>query len=155
MWGAMDAPASEELTATADGAGRVKANQLWIAAGALIAGVTVLSGIAASIFQFHDDSEVQREVFENIPSPLKLAFYTIIPLLILWGSVQLSYRVKNWERGAPDDRSDKPASKTWCRALDFRRLEWARSRLRHGSRRHRGRSSKTSVHAHTVSSCID
>jgi len=58
LWGAMDAPASEELTATADGAGRVKANQLWIAAGALIAGVTVLSGIAASIFEFHDDSEV-------------------------------------------------------------------------------------------------
>ncbi len=115
----MDAPASEELTATAEGSGRVKANQLWIAAGALIAGVTVLSGIAASIFEFHDDSEVQREVFENIPSPLKLAFYTVIPLLILWGSVQLSYRVKNWERGAPDDRSTTPKNFK-KRMADFR-----------------------------------
>ena len=115
----MDAPASEELTATAEGSGRVKANQLWIAAGALIAGVTVLSGIAASIFEFHDDSEVQREVFENIPSPLKLAFYTIIPLLILWGAVQLSYRVKNWERGAPDDRSTTPKNFS-KRMADFR-----------------------------------
>ena len=115
----MDAPASEELTATAEGAGRVKASQLWIAAGALIAGVTVLSGIAASVFQFHDDSEVQRELFENLPSSFKVAFYTLIPLLILWGSVQLSYRVKNWERGAPDDRSTTPKNFK-KRMADFR-----------------------------------
>ena len=115
----MDAPASEELTATTDTGGRVKASQLWIAAGVLIAAVTVLSGIAAAVFEFHDDSEVQREVFENIPGPLKLAFYTIIPLLILWGSVQLSYRVKNWERGAPDDRSTTPKNFKQ-RMADFR-----------------------------------
>ncbi|NNF55675.1 MAG: (Fe-S)-binding protein, partial [Acidimicrobiales bacterium] len=97
----------------------VKASQLWIAAGVLIAAVTALSGVAASVFQFHDDSEVQREVFENIPSALKLAFYTIIPLLILWGSVQLSYRVKNWERGAPDNRSTTPQNFKQ-RMADFR-----------------------------------
>ncbi len=115
----MDAPASEELTATAEGAGRVKANHLWIAAGALIAGVTLLSGIAATVFQFHDDSEVQRKVFGNIPASFQLAFYTIIPLLILWGSVQLSYRVRNWERGAPDDRSTTPRNFK-KRMADFR-----------------------------------
>ena len=102
----MDAPADlESVEAEQSGA---KASHLWLAVGLLIAIVTVLSGIAATVFQFHDDSEVQREVFENIPSPLRLAFYTVIPLLILWGSVQLSYRVKNWERGAPDRRTTTP-----------------------------------------------
>jgi Fe-S oxidoreductase/nitrate reductase gamma subunit len=83
----------------------VQANQLWLAVGLLIAGVTALSGIAAYIFDFHDDSEIQREVFTNIPGAWKLAFYTIIPVLLVWGSVQLSYRVRNWERGAPDRRT--------------------------------------------------
>ncbi len=83
----------------------VKANQLWLGVGLTIAAVTVLSGLAAWFFDFHDDSEVQREVFGNIPGPLKLAFYTVIPVMLVWGSVQLSYRVKNWERGAPDRRT--------------------------------------------------
>ncbi len=116
----MDAHASEELKSDAPaGNGRPKANQMWIAAGALIAFVTVLSGIAATVLQWHDDSEIQREVFENIPSPLRLAFYTVIPLLILWGSVQMSYRVKNWERGAPDRRTTTPKN-FGKRMADFR-----------------------------------
>lgn len=104
----MDAPISKELETPAATSTKLKANVVWLSVGAAIAFVTVLSGIAATVFQFHDDSDVQREVFQNIPSSLRLAFYTVIPLLILWGSVQLSYRVKNWERGAPDDRSTTP-----------------------------------------------
>ncbi len=83
----------------------VKASQLWLAVGLAIAAITALSGLAAWIFNFHDDSAIQREVFENIPGPLKLAFYTVIPVLLVWGSLQLSYRVRNWERGAPDRRT--------------------------------------------------
>ena len=115
----MDAPLSEELQPNTKSSGRPKASHLWILAGVIIAGVTALSGVAASIFEFHDDSEVQREVFENIPSPLRLAFYTLIPLLILWGAVQLSYRVKNWERGAPDNRATTPKNFS-KRMSDFR-----------------------------------
>ncbi len=115
--GAMDAPASDDLAL--EEPNRLKASHVWLSVGAVIAFVTVLSGIAATVFQFHDDSEVQREVFENIPSAWRLAFYTVIPLLILWGSVQLSYRVKNWERGAPDNRKTTP--KNFKRRLgDFR-----------------------------------
>ncbi len=83
----------------------VKASQLWLAVGLAIAAITALSGLAAFVFNFHDDSAIQREVFENIPGPLKLAFYTVIPVLLVWGSLQLSYRVRNWERGAPDRRT--------------------------------------------------
>jgi Fe-S oxidoreductase len=97
----MDAPASAELTATSR---RVKPNHLVIGLGVAFATVTVVSGIAATILQWHDDAEVQREVFDNIPSAFRLAFYTIIPLVIVWGAVQFSYRVRNWERGAPDRR---------------------------------------------------
>ncbi len=100
----MDAPATD-IPPIDEQNGNVRASHVWLAVGLLIATITVLSGIAAAVFQFHDDSEVQREVFENIPSPVKLAFYTVIPLLLLWGSVQMSYRVRNWERGAPDRRA--------------------------------------------------
>jgi Fe-S oxidoreductase len=103
----MDAEEEAAAAAAADGANRtpLRASQLWLGVGLTIAIVTVLSGVAASIFQFHDDSEIQREVFVNVPGSFKLAFYTLIPLLLFWGSLQLSYRVRNWERGAPDRRT--------------------------------------------------
>ena len=64
----------------------------------------LVSGVTATIAQWHDDSDVQREVFGNIPSVWKLVFYTVLPVLILYGSVLFSQRVRNWERGAPDNR---------------------------------------------------
>jgi Fe-S oxidoreductase/nitrate reductase gamma subunit len=84
---------------------RLKPHQYAIALGALFAGITVVSGITSLIFQFHDDSEVQREVFGNIPSAWKLVFYTVFPVLILYGAVLFSQRVRNWERGGPDKRA--------------------------------------------------
>ena len=98
---------------------RVKASHMWVAVGAGIALVTALSGVAAAVFQFHDDSAIQREVFVNVPSPLKLAFYTVMPILLLWATVQLSYRVRNWERGAPDRRNTTPKN-VKHRLADFR-----------------------------------
>ncbi len=99
----MDAPVSEELKSAAPS--RVKANQVWLGVGVLIALVTAVSGVTGWQLAFHDDAEVQREVFHNIPGAWKLAFYTVIPLIILWATLQLSYRVRNWERGAPDNRA--------------------------------------------------
>ncbi|NNF54697.1 MAG: iron-sulfur protein, partial [Acidimicrobiales bacterium] len=117
----MDASLSDELREPSPvrQSGRPKANQIWIAVGAGIALVTALSGVAAAVFEFHDDSEIQREVFLNIPSPIKLAFYTVMPILLLWATVQLSYRVKNWERGGPDRRKTTPKNLKH-RLADFR-----------------------------------
>ena len=119
----MDAPAIDSEATDGDGTGvdgaGLKASQLWLGVGLLIAIVTVLSGIAATTFQFHDDAAVQREVFENIPSAFRLAFYTVIPVLLVWGSLQLSHRVKNWERGAPDRRATTPKNLK-NRLADFR-----------------------------------
>ncbi|HAS10502.1 MAG TPA: iron-sulfur protein [Acidimicrobiaceae bacterium] len=83
---------------------RIKPHQLALGLGVLIAAVTVISGIAATYFQFHGDSEITREVFGNIPSPIKAAFYMIVPITLLYGAVAFSQRMKNWERGAPENR---------------------------------------------------
>ncbi len=101
----MDAPASEDLQADQEQPKAGRAGYAWIAAGLLLAGLTAASGIAASILKFKEDASVTREVFGNIPPSLRLAFYTLIPVLILWTAIQLSYRTKNWQRGAPESRA--------------------------------------------------
>src|SRR6056297_1099693 len=55
---------------------RLRPHQLVVALGAGIAAFTALSGVASVVFQFEDDAEVSRAVFVNIPSGVKLAFYT-------------------------------------------------------------------------------
>ncbi len=108
MQAEVDAHQSEHGTDSVPEGGRrsgMTASKLWLGVGLMVALVTVLSGIAATVFQFHDDAEIQREVFVNIPDSFKLVFYTLIPVLLVWGSLQLSYRVRNWERGAPDRRT--------------------------------------------------
>jgi Fe-S oxidoreductase/nitrate reductase gamma subunit len=108
---------------------RVKPHQLAIALGALFATITLVSGITATLAQWHDDSEVQREVFGNIPSVWKLIFYTVFPVLILYGSVLFSQRVRNWERGAPDKRPTTTEN-VGRRLKDFRAGVYMRTLLR-------------------------
>ena len=84
---------------------RVRPHHIAIFVGVAIAATVVLSGIASLTFAFTDDHEVQRKVFGNIPSGVKLAFYTLTPVLFVYGAVLFSQRVKNWERGGPDKRA--------------------------------------------------
>ena len=93
-----------------EGTRRLRPNHAVIGLGVLVALFTAASGVASVVNEFHDDSPITREVFANVPGPLKLAFYSVIPLLIIYGAVLFSYRVQNWQRGAPDDRSTKPAN---------------------------------------------
>ena len=53
------------------------------------------------ITEWHEDSPIHREVFVNVPGALKLAFYTLIPVMIAWGAFRFADRMKNWERGKP------------------------------------------------------
>ena len=100
-----------------------------IGLGVLIALFTALSGVAASVFKFHDDSPITREVFENIPGAIKFAFYLVIPLVLIYGSVLFANRVKNWERGTPDNRStNKKNAKS--RFSDFRAGVYMKTLLR-------------------------
>jgi Fe-S oxidoreductase/predicted flap endonuclease-1-like 5' DNA nuclease len=123
----MDAPASAELQVPTPR--RVKPHHLALGLGVAFAAVTVGSGIAATVLQWHDDAEVQREVFDNIPSALRLAFYTVIPIVIVWGAVQFANRMKNWERGAPDRRRTTVRNAK-TRLADLRSGLWMRTLLR-------------------------
>ncbi|MGB1787657.1 MAG: heterodisulfide reductase-related iron-sulfur binding cluster [Acidimicrobiales bacterium] len=76
-----------------------------IGLGIAVAVFTALSGVAAAIFDQKGDSPIHREVFGNIPTAAKVAFYSIIPALIIYGAWNFSLRVKNWTRGQPDNRS--------------------------------------------------
>ena len=83
---------------------RVKPHQLVVALGVALAVITVASGAASTAFSFHDDSPVTREVFGNVPSAWKAVFYTVVPVILVYGAVLFAQRTRNWERGAPDDR---------------------------------------------------
>ncbi len=108
----MSATDTAENTDTSDeavpGPKRLRPQQIAILLGVGIALITVVSGIAASTLQFHDESVVQREVFGGIPTALKVLFYVIIPIMFIVGAVLFSQRIKNWERGAPDKRTITP-----------------------------------------------
>ena len=105
---ATDTTPAPDDTEQVPGPKRLRPNQIAIVVGVAIAIVVAASGVASAVFQFHDDSAIQREVFDNIPGPLKLAFYTIIPVMFVYGAVLFSYRVRNWERGGPDKRDITP-----------------------------------------------
>ena len=108
---------------------RPKPHHLVIGLGLAIAVFTVGSGVAAVVNEWHDDSEIQREVFGNIPDPLKLAFYSVIPLLLVYGAVMFANRVKNWERGRPDNRRTTPKNVP-RRLADFRAGVYMQTLLR-------------------------
>jgi Fe-S oxidoreductase len=102
---------------------------LAVGLGCIFAVIIVVSGITATVFQWHDDSAIQRPVFENIPSAWKLVFYTVFPVLVIYGSVLFSQRVRNWERGAPDNRAT--TRKNAARRLkDFRAGVYMKTLLR-------------------------
>jgi Fe-S oxidoreductase/nitrate reductase gamma subunit len=100
----VSSPESTTATPATTQPRRIKANQIAVGIGVAFALVTVTSGITATVFQWHDDSSVQREVFGNIPAAWKAVFYTVIPIVIVYGAVIFAQRVRNWERGGPDDR---------------------------------------------------
>ena len=111
------------MTATDEAAStttkRVRPHHLVIGLGAGVAVFTAISGIVPLITEWHSEEEVHREVFANIPSAVKLAFYVVIPVVILFGAFSFANRTKNWERGQPDDRSTTPKN-VKRRMADFR-----------------------------------
>ena len=98
---------------------RLSPQKLVLSIGIAVAIFTALSGVAAQIFKFETDNPVHRTVFGNIPDPIKLAFYTLLPMMIVYGAWVFSLRMKNWERGKPDNRSTTGANAKH-RLKDFR-----------------------------------
>ena len=117
-----DADTDDNDDAPVPGPKRLQPHQISILIGIVIALITVGSGIAASTLQFHDDARIQRVVFGGIPGALKFAFYVIIPIMFIIGSVMFANRIRNWERGGPDRRTITPKNAK-------RRMERLRSGL--------------------------
>jgi Fe-S oxidoreductase/nitrate reductase gamma subunit len=121
----MSATTTDETTSedTAERRG-VRPHQIVIGLGIAFAAFTVISGLVPLLFP-HDETIEQivedqtREVFGFVPSPLKLVFYIVVPVLLIIGAVLFSQRTRNWERGKPDHR---PTNKRTAaqRAKDFR-----------------------------------
>ena len=108
---------------------RIKPHQLVIGIGCFMGLFTLVSGILPQITSWHDDKTPSREVLGGIPGALQVAFYTVIPVTLVWGAIVFADRVRNWERGAPDRR--RTTSKNVKRRLaDFRAGVYMRTLLR-------------------------
>jgi Fe-S oxidoreductase len=107
----------------------VKPHQIVVGLGVVIALITVASGVAAAILTFHNDSAVTREIFGNVPSSWKAVFYTAIPVTLIIGAILFAQRVRNWERGTPDDRGTTRGNAA-RRLKDFRAGVYMQTLLR-------------------------
>ena len=83
---------------------RLRPYQLSIALGVGIGTFAMFSGIFSTLTGWKSTSEIHRDVFGGIPGAYKAAFYTVIPMMLVWGSFRFADRIRNWERGAPDRR---------------------------------------------------
>jgi len=108
---------------------KVKPSQLFLLVGIGLVVLTALSGIFGTLDDWQDKSAISRATFVDIPAPMKLVFYTLLPLLFLWAAWQLSLRARNWERGQPDRRlTDRRNAKR--RADGYRRGVYMQTLLR-------------------------
>lgn len=108
---------------------RLKPHQLVFGAGVVAGLVFAFSGIIPALVDWHDESPVTREVFGNIPGWAKAAFYLVVAVAAVAVGWLASNRVRNWERGQPDDRRTTQANLA-RRMADFRAGVWMRTLLR-------------------------
>ena len=107
---------------------RFKPYQLSIAFGVGIGTFTLISGVVPQLTGWKSTSLIHREVFGGIPTALVVAFYTVIPMMLIWGSLRFADRVRNWERGAPDKRKTTPKN-VKRRLADYRSGVYMRTLL--------------------------
>ena len=120
---ASDSPAADT------GPKRVKPHQVVIGLGVGMALFTAASGLVPQFTKWHDTSKVSREVFGGIPGALQIMFYTVIPVLLAYGAFIFAQRVRNWERGGPDNRSTTTRN-VKRRMKDFRAGVYMKTLLR-------------------------
>ena len=108
---------------------RPRPHQIVFGIGVLAAVFTVVSGIVPAVTHWHYDSAIERPVFIDVPTAVKVAFYASVSTMLLVVAWLASLRVRNYERGAPDDRrTTKTNAKR--RFRDFRAGVWMQTLLR-------------------------
>jgi Fe-S oxidoreductase/nitrate reductase gamma subunit len=108
---------------------RPKPHQIILAVGVLAAAGTVFSAIFPRLTGWEDDSEVARHVFVNIPDAVYWLFYATVATMLVVTGWLVATRVRNYERGGPDDRRTTRAN-LHRRLRDFRAGVWMRTLLR-------------------------
>ena len=83
---------------------RVRPHQVVFGIGLLVAVFTLASGVMPALTHWGDTSHVRREVFVNVPTAMKVAFYAAVATMLLLVGWLASLRVRNYERGTSDDR---------------------------------------------------
>jgi Fe-S oxidoreductase len=128
----MSAPAPSEAAPEAAPASpaRFRPHKIAIWLGIAIAVFTALSGIVPQFTDWHNDNAWHREVFGGIPGALQIAFYTVIPVVLVWGAFRFAERMKNWERGRPAPTRRTTADNAKRRFGDFRAGVYMRTLLR-------------------------
>jgi Fe-S oxidoreductase/nitrate reductase gamma subunit len=115
--------------ATEKGPKRLRPYQISIALGVGVGTFAMFSGIFSTVTGWKSTSEIHRDVFGGIPGAMKIAFYTVIPVMLIWGSFRFADRIRNWERGAPDRRRTTPKN-VKRRLADYRAGVYMRTLLR-------------------------
>jgi Fe-S oxidoreductase/nitrate reductase gamma subunit len=106
-----------------------KAHQVVLGIGIAMFFFVIASGIMPAITGWHDNSAIQREVFVDVPTAMKVAFYAAVATMLLVVAWLASLRVQNWERGLADNRrtTRKNVEK---RAKSYRSGVWMQTLMR-------------------------
>jgi Fe-S oxidoreductase/nitrate reductase gamma subunit len=101
---------TESSTTESAAGGRFRAHNIPLIIGGGFALMTAGSFIAEKLWAEHwqedyvAENAVSREDFWNVPQLLSGAFYAAIICLLIYGAIAFSNRMRNWERGAPENR---------------------------------------------------
>lgn len=79
-----------------------------LAVGVGFAALTALSGTAAALLRWDDESEVHRPVFSNIPGPLQVMFYVATFVSFVAVGVLFAQRFRATSGARPTTAAPRP-----------------------------------------------
>lgn len=92
---------------------RFRPRHIPLVIGGAFALLTAFSFIAERLWaeewqkEYVGEHDVSREMFLNVPHAFSLVFYVTMVIVIIYGAVTFSHRMRNWERGAPEKRATR------------------------------------------------
>jgi Fe-S oxidoreductase/nitrate reductase gamma subunit len=106
-----------------------KPHVLVLVVGALVTLFTLASGVLPRLTEWEDESEITRHDFVNVPDGMYWAFYISVAAMLFVCAWLVSLRVRNYQRGTPDDRRTTKRN-LHRRLADFRAGVWMQTLLR-------------------------